>query len=273
MAKKTSDKITNIKELAQACAPNAEQNVDNVNGENAQAESASVDSKAAKLPKMPMPLDRLEFISGLVNSFSNDGKHADKFGGHFLTIDKMRRVEFWGDKIYSFVENCGIWGLIVDTDGKTRTTTAIIPYNGKNVAITMPHNTGKKPIAELVAAKFQGEDIYGYKSDYLRKINSYIRDEKALVAIITFNHMIDNNFSFPAAFYTRSDMSLLKREFPAVLKYFEAGIDTKADIKLDYREIKSYFDYRAKLKDIILDGDKSNNQKTAAKELLAKIGA
>lgn len=265
--KKTTEKITNIKELAQACASTTTE--DN----NAQkVDAASVDSKAAKLPKMPMTLDRMEFIGGLVKSFSdNNGKYADKFGGHYLTAEKMRRVEFWGDKIYSYVENCGVWGLIVDSDGKTRTTTAIIPYDGKNIAIVMPHNTGKKPIPELVAAGFQGENTHSYITDYLRKIGGYISDEKAIIALITFNHMINNNFSFPAAFYTRADISLLKREFLSIVEYFKQGINMQADIKIDYREIKSYFDYRSKLKDIILDGDKTDNQKQAAKDLLAKI--
>ena len=175
MAKKTTSEKINVKKI----------DVQTVDSEGTQAESASVDnSKAAKLPKMPMTLDRMEFIGGLVKSFV-DGD-ASKFGGHFLTVENMRRVEFFGDKIYSYVQNCGVFGLIVDTDGKTRATTAIIPYDGKNVAITMPHNTGKKPITELVAAKFQGEDTYGYNPSYLRKISSYINDDKALVAIVTF---------------------------------------------------------------------------------------
>lgn len=287
MAKQTTgNKIDNIT-AAEMPVIDAEQvdaaSVDNVtaaempesaNVDNAEkVDAASVDnSKAAKLPKMPLSLDRMAFIGGLVKSFAdNSGKYADKFGGHYLTAEQMKRVEFWGDKIYSFVENCGVWGLIVDTDGKTRSTTAIIPYNGQNVALTMPHNTGKKPLPELVAAKFQGEDTYGYKTDYLRKIGGYIRDDKALVALITFNHMIDNNFSFPAAFYTREDARLLEREYPAILDYFAEGIDTKADVQLSYQEVKQYFDYRAKLNDIILDGNKSDNQRTAAKALLKKI--
>lgn len=266
MAKKTTtNEITNVKELAQACAP--AEHIDG--GENTQAESASVDNKAAKLPKMPMPLDRMEFIGGLVKAFVDND--ASKFGGHFLSVEQMRRSEFHGDKIYAFFDNPGVFGIIVDTDGKTRATTAIIPYDGKNIALTMPHNTGKKPLTELVKAGFVGEDTWGYNPSYLRKIASYINDDKAIIALITFNHMITNNFGFPVGFYTREDLKLLQREFPAIVKYFEAGIDTKADITLDYRDIKSYFDYRAKLKDIILDGDKSDNQKQAAKELLAKI--
>lgn len=251
MAKKTTNKI----EVA---------SVDSV-------EVASVDNKAAKLPKMPLGLAEMQVIAGIIKSYR--ASDSSKFGGLFVKVENMRRVEWFGDKIYSFVESPAIWGLIVDTDSKTRNTTAIIPYDGKKVAITMPHNTGKKPVHELVKAGFKGEDTWGYNPAFLRKIVSYIADDKSMVALITFNHIIENNFGFPVGFYTREDERQLKREFPEVLDFYSAGIDTKADIKIDYREVKAALEYIGKLKDILLDDNKTANQKTAAKSMLTEIGA
>ena len=285
MSKKTTEKITNAKELAQACISSAtiEDNAQASGDSKAQAESASasvadvanIDFKKLKMRNLPkgITLADAAIIIGAVKAVaSGKPNNAEKpFIG--FTVEAFRA--FMDDSNYN---NAAIYCIIHNYNGKNRnfqvfTYILDTPFN---FVCTM-HAT--KILPELQAdKKLSGNQLYGYNERITKAMRNASEDKKSLIGTLSFNHLVEKGFGIDCAFISRSDCSWAKKNSPALYAINEEfDVDKLPDktITIDYRDINALFEYINYLHLIIKDADKeyTQAQKDAAKMLLAKIGA
>lgn len=297
--KKTTNKITNIKELAQACAPDtaaempanidAEQvdaaSVDG--GENTQAQSASVidaaqiDFKKLKMRGLPkgITLDSAAEIINVINAIkkgesNNTIAPYTAFNG--FTLDEYKI--FYAEPL---IQTTGVSCLVTAYNGRNRAIELLVAVNDKYYKIVTTTNT-QYPVAELVAKGYEGKDCYGYADSTLRNLRSANDAGEILIGAIAYNHIVDRNFCCDTICFRQNEKSWWAKTYPAIYNFCYndkgnnrselAGIIDKATL-IDYRDVKSLNEYCVYLRAMQLDDNATTAQKTAAKTILAKIGA
>lgn len=279
MAKKTTNKIDNATTAAEMPA---NINAANVNSEDTQAaempaniEAAQIDFKKLKMRGLPkgITLDGASIIMGAIKAvLSGKPNNAEKpFAG--FTVDEFRT--FMGDNNY---QNAAQYCIIHNYNGKNRNF-QVLTY-----ILDTPFNfvcsmTVNKILPELQAdKKLSGNQLYGYNDRITKAMRVASEDGKSLIGTLSFNHLAEKNFGIDCAFISRADCNWAKKNIPALYNFnedFDVDELPKDTINIDYRDVHALFDYITYLHLIIKDADKeySENQKTAAKTILEKIGA
>ena len=306
MSKKTTNKITNTAELAQACASDmaAEMpanidagqvdaasvdggentqsatidGVENVDGENTQSatvDAAQINFKKLKMRGLPkgITLDSAAIITGAIKAvLSGKPNNVDKpFTG--FTVEEFRA--FMGNDNY---QNAAVHCIIHNYNGKNRCFSAFTYILDRpfNFVCTM-HAT--KILPELQADKtLSGDQLYGYNERITKAMRVANEDEKSLIGTLSFNHLVEKGFGVDCAFISRADCNWAKKNIPALYALnedFDVAKLPDNTINVDYRDVNALFDYITYLHLILKDADKEHTQgqKDAAKALLAKIGA
>lgn len=272
MAKKTTSEKINVENV----------DVQNVDNNNTQAESASIivdaaqiDFKKLKMRSLPkgITLDNASIIIGAVKAIaSGKPNNTDKpFAG--FTVDEFRA--YMGDNNY---QNAAVYCVIHSYNGKNRNFHAFcyILDNPFDFVCTM-HAT--KILPELQAdKKLSGNQLFGYNERITKAMRNASEDKKSLIGTVSFNHLVEKGFGIDCAFISRADCNWAKKNIPALYNFnedFDVDALPEKTITIDYRDVNALFDYITYLHLIIKDADKeySENQKSAAKAILNKIGA
>lgn len=281
--KKTTEKITNIKELAQACAPAI---VDNAS-EDMQAESASVidfaaiDFKKLKLRGLPkgLTIDTSKEIISVVNAIkkgepNNTETPYNAFCGFTLTAYR----DFMEEKL---LQQSGVDCVILRYIGRSRAVEMLVAVNNKFYKIIATTST-QFPVYELLQKGFKGADTYGYADSSLRSLRNANDAGEKLIGTIAYNHICEKNFCVDTICSRQNEKKFWKKTRNAIYSFVYQSDGTNDDtldeyekqaMVIDYRDIDKINDYLAYLRGVIKDSDKEYNdsQKAAAKTILAKI--
>lgn len=260
-------------------------NVENIgnDNENTQAESAvnvivdaaQIDFKKLKMRNLPkgITLDSASIIIGAVKAIASGKPNNTEKPFTGFTVDEFRA--YMQDNNY---QNAAVYCVIHSYNGKNRNFHAFtyILDNPFDFVCTM-HAT--KILPELQADnKLSGNQLYGYNDRITKAMRNASEDKKSLIGTVSFNHLVEKGFGIDCAFISRTDCNWAKKNIPALYNFnedFDVDALPEGTIDIDYRDVNALFDYITYLHLIIKDSDKeyTDSQKTAAKTILAKIGA
>lgn len=274
--KKTTDKIDNTA---------AEMLVKSASVDNTQSaiviDAAQIDFKKLKMRSLPkgITLDSAAEIISVINAVKNGTPNNTiepytAFNGFTLDDYKV----FYAEPLMT---TTGISCLVTAYNGRSRAIELLVAVNDKYYKIVTTTNT-QYPVAELVAKGFEGKDTYGYADSTLRNLRSANDAGEILVGAIAYNHIVERNFCCDTICFRQKEKSWWTKTYPAIYNfcYNDKGnnraeltdIIDKATL-IDYRDVKALNDYCVYLRAMQLDDNATIAQKSAAKAILAKIGA